>query len=349
MKVPLAYGPRQKFLARLEQQADLNQKVAITVPRLSFEMTGISYDAGRKLAPTTLTLKANTKDAVKKQFTPVPYNIDFELNIISKTNDEALEITPSTALEPTGDWNRIYSINAPEEDVTVRITMKAASGNASENGTAGGEGGVSVWTMTLTQQQEYIVNLGARMWPSGGVPSPAGQTGGTGIGGNGGGGSFFYQGGELLVAVGGGGGGGQDSVGGAGDGGGIGAEPDIIATGYFPFNSNTGDMPTANTTLSIELWDSAGSTLHLEQKFVNMHHSTATANPEHFRTFTTQSGSTYITGTAGDSTSRLLIWYAPLRKGFGEIPPGVITTLDSSLTPADDMSFVMKINFWRVL
>ena len=47
MKVPLAYGPRQKFLARLEQQADLNQKVAITVPRLSFEMTGISYDSSR--------------------------------------------------------------------------------------------------------------------------------------------------------------------------------------------------------------------------------------------------------------------------------------------------------------
>ena len=93
MKVPLAYGPRQKFLARLEQQADLNQKVAITVPRLSFEMTGISYDSSRKLAPTTLTLKANTANAVKKQFTPVPYNIDFELNVISKTNDEALEIT----------------------------------------------------------------------------------------------------------------------------------------------------------------------------------------------------------------------------------------------------------------
>ena len=92
MKVPLAYGPRQKFLARLEQQADLNQKVAITVPRLSFEMTGISYDSSRKLAPTTLTLKANTANAVKKQFTPVPYNIDFELNVISKTNDEALEI-----------------------------------------------------------------------------------------------------------------------------------------------------------------------------------------------------------------------------------------------------------------
>ena len=110
MKVPLAYGPRQKFLARLEQQADLNQKVAITVPRLSFEMTGISYDAGRKLAPTTLTLKANTKDAVKKQFTPVPYNIDFELNIISKTNDEALEIT-----------EQIVPVFQPSYQMTIKL------------------------------------------------------------------------------------------------------------------------------------------------------------------------------------------------------------------------------------
>ncbi len=156
-------------------------------------------------------------------------------------DDEDLEITPSDVLEPTGNWNRIYSINAPEEDVTVKITMKAASGNGANNRAFNaGEGGVSIWTMTLTQQQEYVINLGARMWPSGGQAA--------GAGGNGGGGSFFYQGGELLVAVGGGGGAGQDSAGGNGEGGGIGAEPDIIATGYFPFNGNTGDMPTANTT-----------------------------------------------------------------------------------------------------
>ncbi len=110
MKVPLAYGPRQKFLARLEQQADLNQKVAITVPRLSFEMTGIEYDGSRKLAPTTLTLKSDTKDAVKKQFTPVPYNIGFELNIISKTNDEALEIT-----------EQIVPIFQPSYNMTIKL------------------------------------------------------------------------------------------------------------------------------------------------------------------------------------------------------------------------------------
>ena len=110
MKVPLAYGPRQKFLARLEQQADLNQKVAITVPRLSFEMTGISYDSARKLAPTTLTVKGDNANAVKKQFTPVPYNIDFELNVISKTNDEALEIL-----------EQILPVFQPSYQITIRM------------------------------------------------------------------------------------------------------------------------------------------------------------------------------------------------------------------------------------
>ena len=58
MKVPLAYGPRQKFLARLEQQADLNLKVAITLPRLSFAMPRIQYASSRKLSPITMSLKA---------------------------------------------------------------------------------------------------------------------------------------------------------------------------------------------------------------------------------------------------------------------------------------------------
>jgi len=150
--------------------------------------------------------------------------------------DEALEITPSDALEPTGDWNRIYSINAPEEDVTVKITMKAAGGSDS-TGTvnAGGEGGVSIWTMTLTQQQEYVVNLGARTWPSGGQAAANG--------GNAGGGSFFYQGGELLVACGGGGGAGTNEIGSDGVGGGVGENSALDAFGEFP-----GGLPNANTT-----------------------------------------------------------------------------------------------------
>ena len=93
LKVPLAYGPSQKFLARLEQQEDLNKPVQITLPRMSFEMNNIQYDSTRKVG-ITQTFQAVDKNtsAVKKVFMPVPYNVGFELNILTKLNDDALQI-----------------------------------------------------------------------------------------------------------------------------------------------------------------------------------------------------------------------------------------------------------------
>ena len=93
MKVPLAYGPSQKFLARLEQQPDLNKMVAITLPRMSFEMTDIEYDATRKSGITQTFKAVDSRDSMlKKVYMPVPYNLGFELSIMCKLNDDALQI-----------------------------------------------------------------------------------------------------------------------------------------------------------------------------------------------------------------------------------------------------------------
>jgi len=94
IKVPLAYGPTQKFLARLEQVPNLNKPTQITLPRMSFEFTGLTYDASRKVTTTqTFTTKdAATGTETKKVFMPVPYNMQFELSIMSKLNDDALQI-----------------------------------------------------------------------------------------------------------------------------------------------------------------------------------------------------------------------------------------------------------------
>ena len=91
MRVPLAYGPMQKFLARLEQQPDLNRAVQITLPRMSFETTNIAYDATRK-GGITQTFKASDGSNLRKVFMPVPYNVGFELNVLVKLNDDALQI-----------------------------------------------------------------------------------------------------------------------------------------------------------------------------------------------------------------------------------------------------------------
>tara|TARA_B100000035_G_scaffold287615_1_gene272701 strand:+ start:1161 stop:1961 length:801 start_codon:yes stop_codon:yes gene_type:complete len=94
IKVPLAYGPKQKFLVRLEENQS-NRKVAITLPRLYFEMTGIEYDSSRKTSPIQKykTIIADNGNEVRTQYVPVPYNLNFELGVIAKSQDDALQIT----------------------------------------------------------------------------------------------------------------------------------------------------------------------------------------------------------------------------------------------------------------
>jgi len=94
VKVPLAYGPTQKFLARMEQSPDLNKPFAITLPRMSFEFTGLTYDATRKVTTTSTFIVKDPNDGkeTKKSYMPVPYNMQFELAIMCKLNDDALQI-----------------------------------------------------------------------------------------------------------------------------------------------------------------------------------------------------------------------------------------------------------------
>ena len=112
-KVPLAYGPTQKFLARLEQSPDLNKSTAMTLPRMSFEMTGITYDPSRKV---TTTQQFTVKDPVngtvsQKAYMPVPYSAQFELSIMAKLNDDALQII-----------EQILPYFQPAYNITVNLT-----------------------------------------------------------------------------------------------------------------------------------------------------------------------------------------------------------------------------------
>ena len=91
VKVPVSYGPRQKFLARIQQQPELNKATTLSLPRMSFEMTNIQYDPTRK-SGITQTFKASDGTNMKKVFMPVPYNIGFELNAMVKLNDDGLQI-----------------------------------------------------------------------------------------------------------------------------------------------------------------------------------------------------------------------------------------------------------------
>ncbi len=96
MKVPLAYGPKQKWLSRLDADPSLANSTAITLPRLGFEIGALTYDSARKLnrVQKFKKVKSSSTDANKldTQYMPVPYNINFQLYILAKQSDDALQI-----------------------------------------------------------------------------------------------------------------------------------------------------------------------------------------------------------------------------------------------------------------
>ena len=96
MKVPLAYGPKQKWLARLDQDAGLDSKVAITLPRMGFEIQNLTYDPARKLNRVQKFKKVKTSasnsNKLDTQFMPVPYNLNIQLYAMAKNSDDALQM-----------------------------------------------------------------------------------------------------------------------------------------------------------------------------------------------------------------------------------------------------------------
>ena len=112
MKVPLAYGPKQKWLSRLTEDPNLTKKVAVTLPRIGFEISGITYDPSRKqnkIMKVKKIIDGTDNEQLKSGFMPVPYNINFDLYVLAKNSDDALQIV-----------EQILPYFQPEYTITLR-------------------------------------------------------------------------------------------------------------------------------------------------------------------------------------------------------------------------------------
>ena len=122
LSVPIAYGPKEKFLVRLAQDPNLDQDVAVSLPRMGFEMTGINYAANRKLPSTLQHSKVDRSDITKltTQYIPVPYDIQFTLSIFVKNADDGTQILEQILPYFQPEWtNNIKLI--PEMDLTYDV------------------------------------------------------------------------------------------------------------------------------------------------------------------------------------------------------------------------------------
>lgn len=126
MKVPLSYGPKEKFLARLDANPSLSNKVGVVLPRISFEMTSFTYDSERKLNTLNKIYKQptnnGTDDSVAYQYMPVPYNITFEMSILVKNAEDGTRIIEQILPYFTPDWTASVNL-IPEVNGTFDIPI----------------------------------------------------------------------------------------------------------------------------------------------------------------------------------------------------------------------------------
>jgi len=111
LRVPIAYGPKEKFLVRLAQDPNFDKDVAISLPRMSFEITSMLYNSTRKLPSTQKNVYTYTdKDQLKYQYTPVPFDINIALSVFVKNADDGVQILESILPFFTPEWTNSVNL-----------------------------------------------------------------------------------------------------------------------------------------------------------------------------------------------------------------------------------------------
>ena len=136
IRVPIAYGPKEKFLARLNQDPSLDRQVATQLPRLSFEITDMSYSPTRTLNKLQRnTSSGATNNLLTSQFTPVPYDISVSLSAMFANNEDAVQVVEQIlpyfrpefthSMKLVSETDQYYDIPTVLQGMTIEDTYEA--------------------------------------------------------------------------------------------------------------------------------------------------------------------------------------------------------------------------------
>ena len=116
LKVPTAYGPKEKFLVRITQDPELTNQSQVSLPRMGFEMTGMQYMPERKLSSTQRRINtvgtSGSNNSIKTVYTPVPYDFNFSLSVFVKNADDGVQILEQILPFFTPEWTTTLKIIA---------------------------------------------------------------------------------------------------------------------------------------------------------------------------------------------------------------------------------------------
>ena len=132
MIVPLSYAPFQKVLSRLNEDPDLlnSTRQAVRLPRMSFEITSLSYDPSRKIGSTQKmrkSAKAETESSRNFLYSSVPYNVEFSLYIMTKYSEDATKILEQIIPFFTPDWTVTAKMVPDLDPIDIPIVLNSVT------------------------------------------------------------------------------------------------------------------------------------------------------------------------------------------------------------------------------
>lgn len=157
LKVPLSYGPKERYLTQITSDPNLIKSVNSVIPRMSFNLDSLEYDVSRKQISTLQNFAAATNTGVSTQYLPVPYNFEFSLSVYVRNTEDGTQILEQILPFFTPDFNVVVNfIPSMNQKYNVPIILNSvASTTEYEGGMSDGTTRLIVWDLTFTAKS-YI-------------------------------------------------------------------------------------------------------------------------------------------------------------------------------------------------
>ena len=157
LKIPLSYGPKEKFLARLDGNPDLDREIAIVLPRMAFEMVDLNYANDRKMNTINKIVATGENDnSVKYMYAPVPYDIQFNLYVMTKNAEDGARIIEQILPYFTPSWTSTVNI-LPEMNhkIDVPLTLNSVVSEDTYEGDFISRRAI-IWTLSFTMKAQLF-------------------------------------------------------------------------------------------------------------------------------------------------------------------------------------------------
>lgn len=153
--VPIAYASKEHYVKRLEEDYNLDKKVQLTLPRLSFEMTSLQYDSSRK-QNTNIKNFSQTSNGVISQYNPVPYNVDFNLYLYVRNIEDGTQVIEHILPYFTPDYTMKINM-IPEMGIVkeVPVILKNISQDITYEGDRSSDPRMIIWTLNFTAKANF--------------------------------------------------------------------------------------------------------------------------------------------------------------------------------------------------